>query len=427
MVDTTTGPAPPHRGASCTARALTLITLAAPLAKTRAATYAVLWGCAALACHVAVARAQVSVHTLQDASPIDRSLVSAPSPRMPTPDDAAQEKTMEKLRAIAQNAPPSARGKNTPPPALSGDPSPRDAAWLLGLMALHGKAMSADPVQAQHWFERAYLLGNPMAPAGLAWCQIDGCGGSPNPALARTWIERLRKAAPGRALFLEWLLANQLAPLDIAQPGPLHQPQPAPNTNPASHRALLLRAAQAGDSHALNELGLENVAAGRTDMALRQFQAAARQSDAAAHNAHLLAERIDAAKTPSITANPSVPYTAHTWWLQARKYHRGEGVPANYTEAMRLYQQAAAKGSREAQHMLELIYSRPGPQGGVDIAWMQQLAALQIGPDGAVLPQAPSSGPPLFRRDPTPLYDLLPSHWRTAPDAMHPAAGTTVR
>src|SRR3954454_1717123 len=103
MVDTTTGPAPPpHRGASCTARALTHITLAAPLVKTRAAIYAILWGCAALACHVAVARAQVSVHTLQDASPIDRSLVSAPSPRMPAPDDVAQEKTMEKLRAIAQ-------------------------------------------------------------------------------------------------------------------------------------------------------------------------------------------------------------------------------------------------------------------------------------------------------------------------------------
>ena len=425
MVDTTTGSAPlPHHGARGAVRGPTL---AAPRARMRVATHVVLWCCAALVCHVAVARAQVSVHTLQDTSPIDRSLVNAPSPRMPDPDDAAQEKAMEKLRAAAQNAPASARGKNTPPSNLGGEPSPRDAAWLLGLMALHGKAMAADPVQAQHWFERAYLLGHPMAPAGLAWCQIDGCGGNPNPELARTWIERLRKVEPGRALFLEWLLANQLAPLDIAQPGPLHQPQPAPNTNPASHRTLLLRAAQAGDSNALNELGLENVASGRTDMAMRQFQAAARQSDAAAHNASLLAERIEAAKTGSVTVNTSAQSTAHTWWLQARKYHRGEGVPANYTEAMRLYQQAAAKGSREAQHMLELIYSRPVPQGGVDIAWMQQLAALQIGPDGAVLPQARSSGPPLFTRDPTPLYDLLPSHWRTAPSAMHPAAATPVR
>ena len=327
---------------------------------------------------------------------------------------------MEKLRAAAQSSPMPPRIKKAPPSDPSGDPAPRDAAWLLGLMALHGKAMPADPVQAQHWFERAYLLGNPMAPAGLAWCHIDGCGGRPRPELARTWIDRLRKAAPGRALFLEWTLASQLAPMDIAQPSPLHLAQPVPSAHPARHRDLLLRAAQAGDSNALNELGLENVTAGRTDIALRQFQAAARQSDAAAHNAHLLAERMDAAKTLAPGAHPSAQSTAHTWWLQARKYHRGDGVPANYTEAMRLYQQAAAKGSREAKHMLELIYSRPGPQGGVDIAWMQQLAALEFGPDGAVRPQGPSSGAPLFERDPTPLYDLLPSHWRTAPQVMSP-------
>ena len=77
--------------------------------------------------------------------------------------------------------------------------------------------------------------------------------------------------------------------------------------------------------------------------------------------------------------------------------------------------------------MLELIYSRPGPQGGVDIAWMQQLAALEFGPDGAVQPQAPSSGPPLFERDPTPLYDLLPSHWRTSPKVMQTTPSATFR
>lgn len=387
----------------------------------------VLLCCATALFNASATHAAVQVSAQEDTSPIDRNLLSAPTPQMPGMHDAVQEKTMEQLRAAAQRTPAPSREKKAPLPSISGEPSPRDAAWLLGLMALHGKAMPADPVQARHWFERAYQLGNPMAPAGLAWCQIDGCGGRPNAALARTWIDRLRKVAPGRALFLEWTLANQLAPLDIAQPGPLHPTQPLPNTNPAKHRDLLLRAAQAGDSNALNELGLENVTAGRMDIALRQFQAAGRQSDAAAHNAHLLAERIDATKPPSAAAQPSAQATAHTWWLQARRYHRGDGVPANYTEAMRLYQQAAAKGSREAKHMLELIYSRPGPQGGVDIAWMQQLAALEFGPDGAVQPQAPSSGPPLFERDPTPLYDLLPSHWRTSPKVMQTTPSATFR
>ncbi|UCV01226.1 tetratricopeptide repeat protein [Acidovorax radicis] len=412
MADPTTGSALPHNRVRATARAA--IRTAIPV---------VVWCSATLVFSAPAAHAQVRSHTTQETAPIDPRLLNAPSPQMPGPDDAAQEKAMENLRAAAQSATTPSRGKSTSPQDIGADLSPRDAAWLLGLMALHGKAMPADPVQAQHWFERAYLLGNPMAAAGLAWCQIDGCGAPPNPALARTWIDRLRKAAPGRALFLEWLLANQLAPLDIARPGPLDQAQPAPATYPAKHRDLLLRAAQAGDCHALNELGLENLAAGRLDIALRQFHAAARQCDAAANNARLLAERINAAKNPSTTANPN----AHTEWLQARKYHRGEGVPANYTEAMRLYQQAAAKGSREAKHMLELIYSRPGPQGGVDIAWMQQLAALEIGADGAVLQQAPSSGPARFGHDPTPLYDLLPSQWRSAPRAMPQAAETTVR
>ena len=40
-----------------------------------------------------------------------------------------------------------------------GDLAPADAAWLLGLLALHGLAMPADPAQAQHWFERAQMLG----------------------------------------------------------------------------------------------------------------------------------------------------------------------------------------------------------------------------------------------------------------------------
>ncbi|WP_461162613.1 SEL1-like repeat protein [Simplicispira piscis] len=329
---------------------------------------------------------------------------------MPVSDDSAQEKAMEKLRSTAQSTPVPPGRKGRPPADIASEPSPKEAAWLLGLLALHGKAMPFDPVQAQHWFERAYLLGNPLAAAGLAWCQMDGCGGTPNPELARTWIDRLRKVAPGRALYLEWALNTQLAALEIAQPGPLHQ---TPPNAPIRFRDLLLRAAQAGDSNALNELGLENLATGRFDLALRQFQAAARQSDAAANNARLLTERIKLAKKPPGAGSQ----TASAWWLQARRYHRGEGVPANFTEAMRLYQLAAAHGSREARHMLELISSRPGPQGGIDIAWMQQLAMMETGPDGTLLPSTSPARSPLFGRDPTPLYDFLPKHWRTAQHA----------
>ena len=435
------------------------------------------WACAlaalsSLACSTALAmgpsgaQARVRPATSGDTPPIDRALLSAPTPQLPTTDDPALEKAMENLRSTAQTNPPSMSRKMPPLHTLS-EPTPSEAAWLLGLLALHGKAVPIDPVQAQHWFERAHLLDNPLAAAGLAWCHIEGCSGVPNTALARSWIERLRKVDPGRALYLEWTLQNRLAPLDIASAATAPRSQTAPTTPPLAppfndpaalqQRDLLLRAARAGDSNALNELGLENVANGQLQAALGQFQAAARQSDAAANNVRLLLQRLDtapmaapaqarsgpnAAMNNSINGSVNGPSNnplgsaatgpsdgsssnssiqnpafanASTAWLQARKYHQADGVPANYAEAIRLYQLAASQGSQRARHMLELIYSRPGPQGGVDIAWMQQLASLDLGPDGAVLSSPLPTAPPLFGRDPTPLYDLLPKHWRSSP------------
>ena len=360
-----------------------------------------LWCAVLLVTALCGVHARVRSQITQDHQPIDPTLLNVPAPQMPDPDHPAQDKAVEKLRTTAL-APP---GK----PDSKSDPAPNEAAWLLGLLALHGKAMPADPVQARHWFERAYLLGYPLASAGLAWCQIDGCGRAPNPALARTWIDRLRKVAPGRALYLEWYLENQFAPLAIAPPAPLHKAQPLA---PPRHRDLLLRAAQAGDSHALNELALENLAGGRLDLALRQFQAAGKQSDAAASNARLLSKRMESRTIQRTTQPRTGDQGANEWFLQARRYHRGEGVPSNYAEAIRLYQVASASGSKEAKRMLELIFSRPAPQGVVDIAWMQQLAQLDITREGAILSTHAPSGQSLFGRDPTPLYDLLPSHWR---------------
>lgn len=416
------------------------------------------------------AHARVSQAPRESPLPIDRTLIYAPPPQVPHTNDPALERAMENLRSTAQTNPtPTPVGKKMPRPRATGEPTPSEAAWLLGLLALHGKAIPVDPVQAQHWFERAHLLGNPLASAGLAWCHIDGCSGVPNAVLARSWIDRLRKVDTGRALYLEWTLQNRLAPLGIAYPkAALSAQAPAESVAPG-HRELLLRAARAGDSNALNELGLENVAAGNLDIALRQFQSAAHQSDAASNNARLLMQRMDSAlagrsvgiggNASEVTAGPlgsaaggpsnpmnnpinnpsngaakgpgdgslgtsNIPNPAYananTAWLQARKYHRAEGVPANYAEAIRLYQLAASQGSPRARHMLELIYSRPSPQGSVDIAWMQQLAALDLGPDGAVLSPPLPTAPPLFGRDPTPLYDLLPQHWRSTPKPMPP-------
>ena len=60
--------------------------------------------------------------------------------------------------------------------------------------------------------------------------------------------------------------------------------------------------------------------------------------------------------------------------------------------------------------MLQLIYARPAPQGGVDILWMQQLAQVDPGvvPSSAIVPD----GVQIWQREPTPLYDLLPTFWQ---------------
>jgi TPR repeat protein len=296
------------------------------------------------------------------------------------------------------------------------DPNPRDAAWLLGLLSLHGLAMPADPAQAQHWFERAQLLGHPLAPAGMAWCQISGCVTSPNPATAMHWIALLRRTEPVLAKYLEWHAAKALAPLaEPGAPGPaLREPGAAarrlpPPSPPGGLARLLAEAGRAGSSQAQNELGLEYLASGNLEQALVQFQAAAARSEAAAANASLLASRMDR----NTKARSHMPrHSAGDGYQEARRYHLGDGVPANYTEAIRLYQIAAARGDPRSRRMLELIFSRPAPGGAIDIAWMQQLASIGMATEvhqGNITPMGPSG----WRRDPSPLYALVPDEWHT--------------
>ena len=67
--------------------------------------------------------------------------------------------------------------------------------------------------------------------------------------------------------------------------------------------------------------------------------------------------------------------------------------------------------------MLELIFSRPGPGGTLDPAWMRQLSDLEL--DSAVPMTAGQARARVYDRDPTPLLDQLPPFWRqrvTPPD-----------
>jgi hypothetical protein len=206
--------------------------------------------------------------------------------RLPEPEDAAAQAQLQKLRASALAS--ARRGS-------SAEKAAARSAWLLGLLYLHGERVPLDRLQAQRWFERAQALGEPRASAGLAWCQIDGCQGPPNPAAARPWIAQLRSVDAGLALLLEWWVEERLAPLHVPRP------HGGPQAGADAHAQLLQRAAQAGNADAINEQGLAHLTAARLPEAMAQFRAGGDRAPPAATNA----------RRP--TARPPPPPTRGCW------------------------------------------------------------------------------------------------------------------
>ena len=311
---------------------------------------------------------------------------------------AAVSTYVRQLEQYANSANASGTG-NRPADAKS----PAEAAWLLGLMHLHGVGTGLNPARAREWFQHAQRLRYPLSSAGLAWCYLDGCGQQPEPDAAQPWIGQLRKVDSGRALFLEWTLQQLVAPLQVATPA-------RPDVQARAPNALLLRAVKAGDTYAENELGIHFAETGNLAEAKRLFQLAAKESPAAQANVGWV-DRHRAQS--SVIPSPSAGAHGQDTFLRARQFHRGDGVPVNYGEALRLYRQAAAQGNRFAQKMLALIYTRPTPTGDINIVWMQQLAAVDVTKDGGASMLEPPPSPSL-QHDATPLFDYLPARLRTA-------------
>jgi TPR repeat protein len=256
--------------------------------------------------------------------------------------------------------------------------------------------------QAQLLIERAVTLGARQALAGMAWCAIEGCATIPDPAKAGQWTTPLRAVNRPLSLYLEWLAQDRLTPLRTAT-----LDLQTSDREPALTAPKLLRsAAQAGNIHALIELGLNAVAAQQPGKALKYFQQAAGDSDVAAANAAIVAQGM----RPQAVAESDASKIPLELLTQAQRFHRGDGVSVNYSEAIRLYRLAAAKGSTEAERMLALIYSRPLVNGGVDIAWISQLSALDLSRTTPSL--RVKTSPRQLQRERSALIDLLPAKWR---------------
>lgn len=334
--------------------------------------------------------------------------------------------------AMAASSAPTPLSSSTRAKAVSTPSQQGSASWLMGLLALHGICMPVNYAQAENWFLRASDLGEPLANAGMAWCAIEGCKLDANPASAGVWIDRLETTKPAKAQYLRWLVLSRLAPVPRIVPSG----NQVASDSATDQDVLLLSSARGGDVNAKLELGLIAVANNNLLKALPYFRDAARNSAAAKTNAELTAQRIKLASPvtgPLVEPNPpmisqpdsrirspnSNQITGPTigkslgrdeLFSQAQKYHRGEGVPTNYAQAIALYQQAKDKGSLPAQKMLALIFSRPTPDGQLDLAWMQQVAHIEVGNQPTSL--GGDALKPNLRREPTPLFDLIPLKWR---------------
>jgi len=243
---------------------------------------------------------------------------------------------------------------------------------------------------------------------------MEGCHGPPDADAARRAIVRLRATHPGRADYLDWVLTTRQTPLQIASPRNTTQAMMEPELQPLPHQRLLERAEAEGDLQAKIELALNDVANNRVDDALRAFERLARQSRAARDNVQLLQARANS--SPVLRSNLTAQSSVQDLLAGARAYHRGDGRPANYVEAIRLYRLAADKGSAEARKMLELIYSRPTSTGSIDIGWMQQLAYANT---ATMIPTVGiRANTSMLYREPTPLFDLMPPEWQARVHAI---------
>ena len=312
----------------------------------------------------------------------------------------AQKIELDRLSVLASQA------ENAAKASKLSKPEQANAAWIMGLLTLHGRGLPADVRRAKSWFQIAWQQGEKMASAGLAWCEMAGCGMPPDLAKARYWRTQLSKVNRGRALYFDWLARAKSAPLEIP-----NEVDAKFTIDKIPHHKLLVEAANAGDIHAHIELGIDSAAKNQLDEALQHFIFAEQNSSIVSNNARHIRAEIDESKSLSKLQKSSLNNAelAESSWRQARRYHRGEGIPINYVEAIRLYRKAADLGHLQARKMLDLIFSQSADTGTINIFWMQRLSRIDV---SGYAPQLPTvDGPVLLAREETGLTDFIPRIW----------------
>ncbi|HEY4582870.1 MAG TPA: hypothetical protein VIG88_08405, partial [Lysobacter sp.] len=155
--------------------------------------------------------------------------------------------------------------------------------------------------------------------------------------------------------------------------------------------ALRESAAARGDAVAQNAMGVHYQREGdRTTAAMWYRRAIDGGSAAARLNLAALERAEDDRQAAQGLQAAAAKGDAGALFTLARRYHRGDGATVDYARALRYYRAAAAKGHAGARRMLGLIQSRPAADGGLDVAWMRQLAAIDNGGTGGIAVSTPS-------------------------------------
>ena len=217
---------------------------------------------------------------------------------------------------------------------------------------------------ARKWFNLAADAEDPRALMGLGYLISLSYGGTRDLVEGKELLQRAALRGLPRATYI-------LSVLEAKVPG---------SRKRTEARRLLNLAAQAGDYVAQNALGIEYELDGDVRNARIWYTAAVGGGSVLAEGNLVRLEnatrsgrraQFDRLRDGVADGDPSLVYEL------AVRYHKGDGVPRDLNEALRLYRQAAGLGHRGAEEILSLIVSKPAAEAGQSFspAWMIEVGA----------------------------------------------------
>ncbi len=318
------------------------------------------------------------------------ALAAALPARAAEPPPECLEPRVPAAGAIARKARPVARiDRELVARANAGDP---DAAFLVARRYFDGDCVRRSHAEAFRWFEAAAAAGHGCAAAAASYLRAGGLGVERDPAAARAGLHDARAAGCARAFYLQALVEDRTLRPERRQLA----------------RELLERGAALGDGHALNALGAERERDDDRHAAETLYGRAARAGNRAApvnlarldryFSRRERRESLDSLHRRAALREPAAAFAL------AQRYHRGDGVTADYASAIRLYRVAAEARHAGAAEMLALVLSRTDPRtGSIDIGWMRILAYAPLANDESGKSRGVSQ--PVVDDDP--FYDMV--------------------